>query len=146
MTTTVPSSSPSRSPSPSPATTAAPAHPDSPPAPSARAPSGSAGFELDAVGLEILSNALRSITDECFFALMKSAYSTNIKERRDHSASIMDVRGRLVAQSEQSLPLHIASMSGLMESVLAKFGTTSTTGTCSWPTTPTRRGAPTCRT
>ena len=53
---------------------------------------------------------------------MKSAYSTNIKERRDHSASIMDVRGRLVAQSEQSLPLHIASMSGLMESVLAKFG------------------------
>ena len=81
-----------------------------------------AGFELDAVGLEILSNALRSITDECFFALMKSAYSTNIKERRDHSASIMDVRGRLVAQSEQSLPLHIASMSGLMESVLEKFG------------------------
>ena len=49
-------------------------------------------------------------------------YSTNIKERRDHSASIMDVRGRLVAQSEQSLPLHIASMSGLMESVLEKFG------------------------
>ena len=81
-----------------------------------------ADFELDAVGLEILSNALRSITDECFFALMKSAYSTNIKERRDHSASIMDVRGRLVAQSEQSLPLHIASMSGLMESVLEKFG------------------------
>lgn len=139
MTTTVPS--PSLSPSPSPSRSAsasaspatAPAHPDSPPtpatppAPSARAPSGSpgsgsAGFELDAVGLEILSNALRSITDECFFALMKSAYSTNIKERRDHSASIMDVRGRLVAQSEQSLPLHIASMSGLMESVLAKFG------------------------
>ena len=79
-------------------------------------------FELDAVGLEILSNALRSITDECFFALMKSAYSTNIKERRDHSASIMDVKGRLVAQSEQSLPIHIASMSGLMESMLEKFG------------------------
>ena len=89
------------------------------PSPARAAP---ADFELDAVGLEILSNALRSITDECFFALMKSAYSTNIKERRDHSASIMDVRGRLVAQSEQSLPLHIASMSGLMESVLEKFG------------------------
>ena len=88
----------------------------------ATATTAPASFELDAVGLEILSNALRSITDECFVALMKSAYSTNIKERRDHSASIMDVRGRLVAQSEQSLPLHIASMSGLMESVLAKFG------------------------
>ena len=99
----------------------APSIPSPPPSPS---PPGAspASFELDAVGLEILSNALRSITDECFFALMKSAYSTNIKERRDHSASIMDVQGRLVAQSEQSLPLHIASMSGLMESVLAKFG------------------------
>ena len=95
----------------------APSIPSPPPA-----SASPASFELDAVGLEILSNALRSITDECFFALMKSAYSTNIKERRDHSASIMDVRGRLVAQSEQSLPLHIASMSGLMESVLAKFG------------------------
>ena len=91
-------------------------------APPASAGAAAPSFELDAVGLEILSNALRSITDECFFALMKSAYSTNIKERRDHSASIMDVKGRLVAQSEQSLPLHIASMSGLMESVLEKFG------------------------
>ena len=97
----------------------APSIPSPPPSPDGASP---ASFELDAVGLEILSNALRSITDECFFALMKSAYSTNIKERRDHSASIMDVQGRLVAQSEQSLPLHIASMSGLMESVLAKFG------------------------
>ena len=97
----------------------APSIPSPPPSPDSASP---ASFELDAVGLEILSNALRSITDECFFALMKSAYSTNIKERRDHSASIMDVQGRLVAQSEQSLPLHIASMSGLMESVLAKFG------------------------
>ena len=100
-------------------TTNDPSTSSSGPSPARAAP---ADFELDAVGLEILSNALRSITDECFFALMKSAYSTNIKERRDHSASIMDVRGRLVAQSEQSLPLHIASMSGLMESVLEKFG------------------------
>ena len=121
-----PASPPSPSPPPSHSSAASPAPPELPtspePASSAGAPSASAGFELDAIGLEILSNALRSITDECFFALMKSAYSTNIKERRDHSASIMDVRGRLVAQSEQSLPLHIASMSGLMESVLAKFG------------------------
>ena len=124
MTTTVPVPSNPSSPSTNPSNPSIPpvaSGSSNPPAASpAHAPS--AGFELDAVGLEILSNALRSITDECFFALMKSAYSTNIKERRDHSASIMDLRGRLVAQSEQSLPLHIASMSGLMESVLAKFG------------------------
>ncbi|MCY3671395.1 MAG: hydantoinase B/oxoprolinase family protein, partial [Alphaproteobacteria bacterium] len=77
---------------------------------------------LDPIGLEILANALRSITDETFAALMKSAYSTNIKERHDHSTAIMDARGRLIAQAEQSLPIHIASMSGLMECLLARYG------------------------
>jgi N-methylhydantoinase B len=78
--------------------------------------------ELDPIGLEILSNALRSITDESFVALMKSAYSTNIKERHDHSTAITDPAGRLVVQAEESLPIHIASMMGLMQSLLAKFG------------------------
>jgi len=77
---------------------------------------------LDPIGLEILSNALRSITDESFVALMKSAYSTNIKERHDHSTAITDPSGRLVVQAEESLPIHIASMMGLMESLLGKFG------------------------
>ena len=77
---------------------------------------------LDPIGLEILANALRSITDETFAALMKSAYSTNIKERHDHSTAIMDARGRLIAQAEQSLPIHIASMSGLMDCLLARYG------------------------
>jgi N-methylhydantoinase B len=77
---------------------------------------------LDPIGLEILSNALRSITDESFVALMKSAYSTNIKERHDHSTAITDPKGRLVVQAEESLPIHIASMMGLMDSLLGKFG------------------------
>lgn len=41
-------------------------------------------MNLDPITLEIIHNALRSVTDETFIALMKSAYSTNIKERRDH--------------------------------------------------------------
>jgi N-methylhydantoinase B len=77
---------------------------------------------LDAITLEIMYNAFRSVADESFAALMKSAYSTNIKERRDHSATIMDTRGRLVVQAEASLPIHLASMTGLMEALLAKYG------------------------
>src|SRR5258706_385657 len=75
---------------------------------------------LDPITLEIIHNGLRSITDEAFIALMKSAYSTNIKERRDHSATIMSPRGELVAQAEGSLPIHLASMLGLMQALLAK--------------------------
>ena len=76
---------------------------------------------LDAVMLEILANALRSVTDETFIALMRSAYSTNIKERRDHSTAICDREGRLIVQAENSLPIHLASMIGMMASLKAKF-------------------------
>ncbi len=78
---------------------------------------------LDPITLEILFNALRSVTDETFNALTRSAYSTNIKERRDHSTAICDPRGRLIVQAENSLPIHLASMVGLMACLLEKFGT-----------------------
>lgn len=77
--------------------------------------------KLDPVALEILFNGLRSVTDETFIALMRSAYSTNIKERRDHSTAICDPDGRLIVQAENSLPIHLASMIGMMESLRAKF-------------------------
>ena len=75
----------------------------------------------DPVTTEILSNALQSVTDEAFVALMKSAYSTNIKERHDHSCAIVDRYGKLVAQATNSIPVHIASVLGQMEAILAKY-------------------------
>jgi N-methylhydantoinase B len=81
-----------------------------------------AGNRLDPITLEILSNGLRSITDETFIALTRSAYSTNIKERRDHSTAICDATGRLIVQAENSIPIHLASMIGLMKHLMAKFG------------------------
>lgn len=77
---------------------------------------------LDPIRLEIIGNGLRSIADECFVALMRSAYSTNIKERKDHSIAIVDKCGRLVVQAALTLPIHIASMGGLMRCVLEKYG------------------------
>jgi N-methylhydantoinase B len=76
---------------------------------------------LDPITLEIVFNGLRSITDETYIALTRSAYSTNIKERRDHSTAICDADGRLIVQAENSLPIHLASMTGLMDSLLAKY-------------------------
>ena len=78
-------------------------------------------IKLDPITLEIMFNALRSAADETFIVLMKSAYSTNIKERRDHSTAIMDPNGRLIVQADASLPVHLASMGGLMEALLKKF-------------------------
>ena len=76
---------------------------------------------LSPIEVELLRNGLTSICDEMFLAIMKSAYSTNIKERHDHSAAIFDADGRVVVQGE-SLPLHLASMLGLVEVVLDRYG------------------------
>ncbi|MEZ5855035.1 MAG: hydantoinase B/oxoprolinase family protein [Hyphomicrobiaceae bacterium] len=77
---------------------------------------------LDAITLEIVWNGLLSVTDECFITLMRSAYSTNIKERHDHSIAIADAKGRLIVQSQGSLPVHISSMTGLISTLLQKYG------------------------
>jgi N-methylhydantoinase B len=76
---------------------------------------------LDPITLEIVWNGFRSITDECFLTLQRSAFSTNIKERHDHSVAILDARGRLIVQAENALPIHLASMGGLVEILLDKY-------------------------
>lgn len=78
--------------------------------------------ETDPIALEITWNGLKSIADECFLTIMRSAFSTNIKERHDHSTAIADAQGRLIAQAENALPIHLASMSGLMRHILDQFG------------------------
>lgn len=77
-------------------------------------------MSLTPIDVEIMRNALSSICDEMYVALMKSAYSTNIKERKDHSTAVFDADGRVIVQGE-SLPLLLGSMLGLVEVVLAKY-------------------------
>lgn len=84
--------------------------------------------EMDPISLEIVWNGLKSVADECFLTIMRSAFSTNIKERHDHSTAIADARGRLIVQAENALPIHLASMSGLMTHILAQFGDTIAPG------------------
>lgn len=77
---------------------------------------------IDPISLEISWNGLKSIADECFISIMRSAFSTNVKERHDHSTAIADAQGRLVVQAEMALPIHLASMRGLMSFILNRFG------------------------
>jgi len=51
-------------------------------------------------------------TDECFLTLQRSAFSTNIKERHDHSVAILDGRGRLMVQAENALPIGFRCLAG----------------------------------
>jgi N-methylhydantoinase B len=75
----------------------------------------------DMVTLQVVMNALQSITDEMNMALIRTAYSTNIKDRRDCSCAIYTPRGDLVAQTELGSPVHLGIMPSALEQVLATF-------------------------
>jgi N-methylhydantoinase B len=61
------------------------------------------------IELQVLGSALRSIADEMGAVLVRSAFSANIKERRDCSTALFDERGRMVAQAEH-IPVHLGAM------------------------------------
>jgi N-methylhydantoinase A len=70
------------------------------------------------VQLQVIGFALRAIADEMGAALIRSAFSANIKERRDCSTAIFDDAGRMVAQAEH-IPVHLGAMPASVASVLA---------------------------
>ena len=76
---------------------------------------------IDPVSLEVMRNALMSISDEMSAALVRTAYSTNIKDRRDCSCAIYRADGQVVAQSEIGTPLHLGVMPAVVRTVLKRF-------------------------
>ena len=77
------------------------------------------GKRVDAVTVEIVGNLLLSIAEEMGVALIKSAYSTNIKERRDISTAVFDPEGNMVAQAEH-VAMHLGSLLGIIKEVYRK--------------------------
>ena len=72
---------------------------------------------LDPVTLQVLIGGLRAVCDEMGAALIRSAYSANIKERHDCSTAVFDARGELVMQAEH-IPVHLGSMPDAIAAVL----------------------------
>lgn len=63
----------------------------------------------DPITFEVLKNALISSAREMSQALRRTAFSPNIKERRDCSCAVFDEDGNLVAQSKD-IPVHLGAM------------------------------------
>lgn len=77
--------------------------------------------DVDMISLQVVMNALQSITDEMNMALIRTAYSTNIKDRRDCSCAVYTPRGEVVSQTELGSPVHLGIMPSALDSVLARF-------------------------
>ena len=69
------------------------------------------------VELQVLGAALRAIAEEMGAALVRSAFSANIKERRDCSTALFDERGRMVTQAEH-IPVHLGAMPEAVAAVM----------------------------
>jgi N-methylhydantoinase B len=63
----------------------------------------------DPVELEIFKNLYHSIAEEMGAALRRTAFSPNIKERRDYSCAVFDSSGEVIAMGDH-MPVHLGSM------------------------------------
>ena len=70
------------------------------------------------IELQVIGASLRSVADEMGAVLVRSAFSANIKERRDCSTALFDARGRMVAQAEH-IPVHLGAMPDAVAAVRA---------------------------
>ena len=80
---------------------------------------GARGGRLDPITLSVLTSALSGVAEEMGTALVRSAYSSNIKERRDCSAALFDARGRMVAQAEH-IPVRLGAMPEAVAAVMER--------------------------
>jgi len=63
----------------------------------------------DPIELEVFKNLFHSIAEEMGAALRRTAFSPNIKERRDYSCAVFDGAGEVIAMGDH-MPVHLGSM------------------------------------
>ncbi len=63
----------------------------------------------DPIELELFRHLLTSIAEEMGVVLRNTAFSPNIKERRDYSCAVYDSRGQTVAMGDH-MPVHLGAM------------------------------------
>jgi len=68
--------------------------------------------------LAVTEAVLASVAEEMGEALGRTAFSPNIKERRDYSCAVFDSEGRMVAQAAH-MPVHLGAMPTAVRAVLA---------------------------
>jgi N-methylhydantoinase B len=73
----------------------------------------------DPVELAVFKNLYHSIAEEMGAALRRTAFSPNIKERRDYSCAVFDSAGQVIAMGDH-MPVHLGSMPMSVAAVIDK--------------------------
>jgi N-methylhydantoinase B len=75
----------------------------------------------DPITAEVVSRHLLAIAEEMAAALIRTAFSPNIKERADCSSAVFDRHGQVVGQAHR-VPIHLGSMIGAVDEIKRRFG------------------------
>ncbi len=75
---------------------------------------------FDPTTLEIYRALYTSVAEEMGIALRRTAFSPNIKERRDYSCAVFDSQARVIAQGDH-MPVHVGSMPMAVASALREI-------------------------
>jgi N-methylhydantoinase B len=84
-----------------------------------RRSAASSRLALDPISLEVFNHRLSAIAEEMGVALCRSAFSPNIKERRDYSCAVFDAGGALAAQAAH-IPVHLGSTQLSVQAAIAR--------------------------
>lgn len=76
---------------------------------------------LDPITLEVLWNRLLSVANEQQVALMRTAFSTIVRESQDLACGVFDTRGQMIGQSLTGTPGHINPMATGAKHLLAAY-------------------------
>ena len=76
---------------------------------------------FDAITLEVLWNRLIAVVNEQATALMRTSFTTIVRESGDLSAGVFDTRGNMIAQAVTGTPGHINSMATCIHHFLAVY-------------------------
>jgi N-methylhydantoinase B len=78
-------------------------------------------MSFDPVTLEILWSRLLSVCNEQQLTLLRTAFSTVVRESQDLACGVFDARGRMIAQSVTGTPGHINAMATGVRHFLAAY-------------------------
>ena len=70
--------------------------------------------------LEVVNNALRSVAEQMTVTMVRSSYSTIVKEMMDCSSAIFDDKGRMLSEGA-NVPIHLNCLGPCLNTVLTKF-------------------------
>ena len=77
-------------------------------------------MRFDPIELEVFKHLFHAIAEEMGAALRRTAFSPNIKERRDYSCAVFDAAGNALAMGDH-MPVHLGSMPMSVHAAIAEL-------------------------